>query len=100
MKSNEDPILRRLERLLDAAQSACPPVPAPSPWFEQRMLQRLRADTSASFAALEGTLIFRMLCFAVVVALVSVALPLLQIKNPYRETLEMVNSAAQISQYP
>ncbi len=100
MKSNDDPIPRRLERLLDAAQSACPTLPQPSPWFEQRMLQRLHAETSASFAALEGGLIFRTLCFAAVVALVSVALPLLQVKNPYRETLEIVNSAAQTSQFP
>ena len=100
MKPHEDPASRKLERLLDAAREACPPVPPPSPWFEQRMLQRLRSDTAPSFAAFEGALIFRMLCFAAACAVVCVCLPLTQTSNPYRDTLNMANSAAQIGQLP
>ena len=100
MKSHEDPVSRKLERLLDAAQVACPPVPAPSPWFEQRMLQRLRSEAAPSFGAFEGALIFRMLCFAAACAFVCISLPLMQTSNPYRDTLNLANSAAQIGQQP
>lgn len=100
MKPHEDPVSRKLERLLDAAREACPPVPPPSPWFEQRMLQRLRGDAATPFAALEGALIFRILCFAAACALVCVSLPLMQTTNPYRDTLNLANSAAQIGQMP
>lgn len=100
MKPHEDPVSRKLERLLDAAREACPPVPPPSPWFEQRMLQRLRSDAAPSLGAFEGVLIFRMLCFAAACAFVCVSLPLMQTSNPYRDTLNLANSAAQIGQTP
>ena len=100
MKPHEDPVGRKLERLLDAAREACPPVPPPSPWFEQRMLQRLRSDATLSFGALEGMLIFRILGFASAFALICVCLPLFQTNNPYRETLSLANSAAQFGQMP
>jgi hypothetical protein len=100
MKPHEDPVSRKLERLLDAAREACPPVPPPSPWFEQRMLQRLRSDGAPSLGAFEGVLIFRMLGFAAAFAFVCVCLPLFQTSNPYRDTLNLANSAAQIGQLP
>jgi len=97
MNSNEDSVDRKLERLLEAAREACPPVAPPSPWFEQRMLQRLREEAAPS---MDGALIFRMLGFAAAIALVCACLPLLQAGNPYRDTLNLANSAAQFGQAP
>jgi hypothetical protein len=73
----------RLNRLLEGAQRACPPIPEPPPWFEQRMIQ------------LEGVPFFRIFAVAVVIMAVSVTLPLAQPKNPYLETLDLANSTVQ-----
>jgi hypothetical protein len=88
----------RLNRLLEAAQRACPPIPEPSPWFEQRMIQLLRAEKNPFCGYFEGVLIFRVLMVAVVIMAVSVTLPLAQTKNPYVETLDLANSTVQMVQ--
>ena len=98
MKPIDKIVEGRLERLLEAAQAACPPVASPSPWFEQRVIQALLSEPPSLFAALDNVLVFRMLACACVITLASVALPLLQTKNPYVEAFDLTNSAIQIDQ--
>jgi hypothetical protein len=93
-----NPLENRLDRLLAAAQNACPPIPPPTPWFEQRLVQLVLAELNPFPPAFEGIVIFRSLVFAAVIAVVSVALPLLRPANPYRETLDLVNSGVQLEQ--
>ena len=85
----------RLNRLLEGAQRACPPIPEPPPWFEQRMIQLLRAEKNPFSGYLEGVPFFRIFAVAVVIMAVSVTLPLAQPKNPYLETLDLANSTVQ-----
>jgi hypothetical protein len=92
MKSLED----RLNRLLKAAEDACPPVPELSPWFAQRMVKLLRQEeTAATSTLLESGFLFRAFATAVFVMLLSVTLPLLKAQNPYGETLNLANSTIQ-----
>ncbi len=93
-----NPIDHRLERLLEAARLGCPPVPEPSPWFEQRLVQVLRNDTDFLSSFPDGILLLRILTVAAVVALVSVILPLAQTDDPYREGLDLTNSSLQLEQ--
>jgi hypothetical protein len=90
-----NPIERRLDRLLEAAQNACPPIPASSPWFEQRVLMALRKDTTPLSSYLDSTLTFRILALAAVITMVSVVLPFVQVKNPYTETMNLANSTVE-----
>ena len=88
----------KLNRLLEAAQSARPPIPEPSPWFEQRMVQALKAEETGFAAFLDFRLIFRTMAFAAVIAAVSVILPLTQVKSPYADVLTLADSGLQWEQ--
>lgn len=94
MNSSED----QLNRLLEAAHSAIPPIPEPSPWFEQRMVQALQAEETSFFAFLDVRLIFRAMAFASVIALVSISLPLIEVKNPDADVLNLADSGLQMEQ--
>jgi hypothetical protein len=93
-----NPIDPRLDRLLEAALKACPPVPEPSAWFEQRMIQSLRAEAAPFFAYLDGMIIFRSFIFAAVITSVSVLLPAMQVRNPYLETVDLATATTQMEQ--
>ena len=95
-----NPSDHRLNRLLDAAQMACPPIPEPSAWFEQRMVMILKAQDIPSYGLFDGRLIFRMLAGAVLIMTVSVILSVVQVKNPYLETMEQANTMAQMEKLP
>jgi hypothetical protein len=82
----------RLNRLLEAAQRACPPVPEISPWFETRVMAGLRAEALPLSGLFDAPFVFRILAGAALLMVVSVTLPLLQVKNPYLETMEMANT--------
>ena len=82
----------RLNRLLEAAQEACPGVPEPSPWFEQRVLAALREQVPTLTNLIEGWFLFRIVAAGALLMALSLALPLLQVKNPYLETLELANT--------
>jgi hypothetical protein len=93
-----NPIERRLDRLLEAAQKTCPPIPASSPWFEQRVLMALRKEGTPLSSYLDGLLTFRILALAAVITVVSVGLPFVQMKNPYIETMNLANSTIRLVQ--
>jgi hypothetical protein len=87
----------KLDRLLEAAQNACPPIPQPPPWFEQRMIQSLRRDMIPLAGPVnedryEDRFIFRILGGAALLMAISIILPLVQIKNPYLETMQWVQA--------
>ena len=82
----------RLERLLEAAQRACPPVPEPSPSFETRVMADLRAEALPLSGLFDAPFVFRILAGAAFFMAISVTLPLVQVKNPYLETMEMANT--------
>jgi hypothetical protein len=90
----------RLERLLGAAQRACPPVPEPSPWFEQRVISALRTDTAPASGIFDGLIVLRFLSGAALLMAASLILSFVQIKNPYLETLEWINPTSQIERIP
>jgi hypothetical protein len=90
----------RLNRLLKAAQEACPPIPLPSPWFEQRMIHFLREETNPFSSYLDGFPLWRILTFAGVVMAVSVTLTLIQTKNPYLETMEWADTPVLAEKIP
>jgi hypothetical protein len=90
----------RLERLLEAAQRACPSVSEPSPWFEQRLISALRAETAPSSGIFDGLIVFRLLSGAALLMTASLILSFVQIKNPYLETLEWINPTSQIERIP
>lgn len=79
---------------------ACPPIPQPSPWFEQRMVKILKAQDIPSYGLFDGRFIFRMLGGAALIMAVSVVLSAVQVKNPYLETMEQVNTMAQMEKLP
>jgi len=88
----------RLNRLLEAARAACPPVAGPSPWFEQRVLQNLREQPPSLVCGFDGMLAFRIFAVAAVVTVVSVVLPFLRPANPYLEAFDETNSVVQLEQ--
>jgi hypothetical protein len=94
MNSSEN----RLDRLLEAAQKASPPVPQPSPWFEQRMIAALQTETKPFSTYLDAIPIFRIVACAAVIAIVSIILPVIQPKNPYAETIDLANSTVRLEQ--
>ena len=79
---------------------ACPPIPKPSPWFEQRMVMLLKAQDIPLSGLFDGSLIFRILASAALIMAVSVFLSMVQVKNPYIETMEQVNTMAQMEKLP
>ena len=87
-----------LNRLLEAAQSARPPIPEPSAWFEQRMMQVLTAEETSFFAFLDLRLIFRAMALASVIAAVSISLPLIHATNPDADVLALADSGLQWEQ--
>ncbi len=95
-----NPADHRLQRLLEAAQRACPPVPVSSPWFEQRVISALRAETAPPSGSFDGRIVFRLLGGAAVLMTASLVLPFVQIKNPYLETLEWINPTSQMEEIP
>ena len=84
-----------LNRLMEAARAACPPVGGPSPWFEQRVLLGLREETPALRSALDGSMMLRSFAVAAVVAVVSAVLPVIRPANPYLEAFDANNSVVQ-----
>lgn len=90
----------RLDRLLESAQRARLPMPVPSPWLEQRVVLSLKAGTMPSSHFIESWFIFRILAGATVLMAASLILPLTQVKNPYLESLELVNSTVQWEKIP
>jgi len=82
----------RLNRLLEAAQGACPPEPEPSPWFEQRVLAALKEQAPTLSSLIDGRFLFRILAGGALVMAFSAILPLVQVKNPYLETMELANT--------
>jgi hypothetical protein len=93
-----NPIEHRLSRLLEAAQKACPPIPEPSPWFEQRMIQALRTEAAPLSNYIESVLIFRILAVAAIIMVASAILPFAQPKDPYTENMNLANSTLQLVQ--
>jgi hypothetical protein len=87
-----NPSEEKLNRVLEAAQSARPPIPHPSPWFEQRMVQALKAEETSFFGFLDVRLIFRAMAFASVIAAVSISLPLIQATSPYADVLNLADT--------
>jgi hypothetical protein len=90
----------RLNRLLEAAQKACPPIPAIPAWLEHGVVVSLRAEPSPSFGFFDSRFVFRLLAGAAVVTAASVVLPLIQVKNPYIETMELANTTPQMEKIP
>lgn len=95
-----NPSDHRLNRLLEAAQKARPPLPGIPPWFEHGVIIALRTEPNPSSRLFESRFIFRMLAGAAVLMAVSVILPLVQVKNPYLETMELANTTAQMEKIP
>jgi hypothetical protein len=85
---------QRLERLLAAAQKACPPIPEPPNWLDQRVLQALRSEEDAWKATVR--FIWPLLAGAALLMTASLAIrPSLQRMNPYMESLEMIKVTTQ-----
>ena len=95
-----NPADRRLERLLEAAQAARAPIPGPSPWFEQRVIQALKTEALPSSGFVDGGFIFRFLLGAAALAVVSVILPLVQLENPYTEIYDSAQTTVQLEKIP
>jgi len=88
----------KLNRLLEAAQSARPPIPEPSAWFEQRMVQALKAEEIGFAAFFDFRLVFRAMAFASVIAALSISLPLIQAKSPYNDEINLADSGLRMEQ--
>jgi len=91
-----NPSEHRLNRILDAALNATPPIPPPSFQLQQRMIAILREKQESIWNCLDGFLTLRIFAAATVVMAICVALPLMQVKNPYHETINLANSLAQL----
>jgi hypothetical protein len=95
-----NPSENRFNRLLDAAQQACPPVPGPSPWFEQKVMRALKAQQMSLADFFDGAFIFRMLGGAAGVMAISLILTLAPAQNPYTDLMASIDTTAQTNQLP